>query len=46
LGESILSDFSAGSTVSVDIKDLAPGTYFIKVYNKDGIVNTFPISKK
>ena len=46
LGESILSDVSAGSTVSVDIKDLAPGTYFIKVSNKDGIVNTFPVSKK
>ncbi len=46
LGESILSDVSAGSTVSVDIKDLSPGTYFIKVYNKDGIVNTFPVSKK
>ena len=46
LGELILSDVSNGRTVSVDINNLAQGTYFVKVLNKDGIVRTIPISKK
>jgi hypothetical protein len=46
LGESILSDFSAGSTVSIDVKDLAPGTYFVKFYDKKGFINTTTINKR
>ncbi|MBL56473.1 MAG: hypothetical protein CMP61_04715 [Flavobacteriales bacterium] len=46
LGESILSDFSAGSNVSVDIKDMSPGTYFVKICDQKGKNVIFPITKR
>ena len=46
LGESILSDVSSGSTVSVDIKDLSPGTYFVKICDQKGKNVIYPMTKR
>ena len=46
LGESIMKNTSSSKGLTIDVQDLVPGTYFVKISNKDGIVRTIPISKK
>ena len=37
---------SSSKGLTIDVQDLVPGTYFVKISNEDGIVRTIPISKK
>jgi hypothetical protein len=46
LGESILKNTSSSHTQAIDVHDLAPGTYLVKVSNLEGIVINTPITKK
>lgn len=46
LGESIMKNTSSSKGLTIDVQDLVPGTYFVKISNEDGIVRTIPISKK
>ncbi len=46
LGESIVKNTSSSKSLTIDVQDLAPGTYFVKIFNGESTIVNLPITKK